>query len=92
MKRERLIWVDGVPALEVTTTRPITSPATLETLSIIRAQPGINPTDIARERGVTPRAAHTTVIYLERLQAVRTEIEPRDGNRFHRACYLTETP
>lgn len=90
-RSERLIWVDGVPHLEVTTSQPLRHAAALETLAIIRDNPGTSAYQIAKQRGTTPRAANQTVLYLERRHAIRTQLEPSKGNRFHRACYLTET-
>lgn len=90
VKRERLIWVDGVPTVEVTTRRPLTHAAALETLEIIRAHPGTNPYRIAQMRGVTTRAGYQTVTYLERLGAVRRDPIAHADNTYHRACYLTE--
>jgi len=93
MKRsERLIWVDGKPHIETVTVKPLIHTAALDTLTLIRENPGISAYQIAKQRGTTPRAAHVTVRYLQRQGAVRSQLEPSKGNRFHRACYLTETP
>ena len=59
------------------------------TLALIHETPGINLSQIAHRRGVSPKAAQTTVLRLERAGRIRTE---RDVTT--RRCYpiTPETP
>lgn len=61
-----------------------------ETLTIIQAEPGVNASEIARRRRVTPRAAHDAVMRLERAGLIRTALDTKRRNV--RRCYPVETP
>ena len=65
-------------------------PAQRETLHIIQAEPGVNVSEIARRREVTPRAALNAVTQLERAGLIRTELITEGQNI--RACYPVEAP
>lgn len=89
--RARTLWLDGLPYRVI----PILRPAAAETLQLIQRQPGISPSQIAAARGVTPRAAHNTVLHLESLGFITTALESNMSGRILnevRACYPVETP
>lgn len=88
---ERVIWLNGLPHY----VRPVLRPAAAETLQIVQEEPGVNPSQIAALRDVTPHAAHSTVAYLERLGYITTRLEPGLAHTaLTRSCYPAqeETP
>lgn len=64
------------------------APAKLEVLELIRQNPGINVSELARRRGVLNGAIRATLLRLERKNLVRTELVKLDGGPMVRACYV----
>lgn len=84
MSPPRILWHDGTP-YRVT---PLPAAQT-EILSLIRAQPGLSMSDLARARHTSPTAAQKTVLTLERLGLIRTE-RAEAGEKAPRRCYPVE--
>lgn len=63
------------------------SPAKVEVLELIRQNPGINISELARRRGVLNGSIRTTLLYLERKKLIRTERQKLKDGPIVRACY-----
>ncbi len=82
----KTIWIDGLPYVA----KPLLREAASEVLTIIRGEPGIGVSAIAHRRNTTPRAAHVTVMALERRGYITTQVIARHRRPPERACYLKE--